>query len=58
MVSEGKTTLETAWPFKGPSCFLPGNEGFLHGGGRRVHLVPFVLDRAGLLRAGSHALRR
>ncbi|XP_060023578.1 transmembrane protein 181 isoform X4 [Lagenorhynchus albirostris] len=42
--------------FQCPSGFAPGNEGFLHGGGRHVHLIPFVPDCAGLLRAASHAL--
>lgn len=54
----GRSNTETLLSFKCPSGFAPGNEGFLHGGGRHVHLIPFVPDRAGLLRAASHALCR
>lgn len=41
----GKTTLETPQSFKGPSCFLPGNEGFLHGGRHILYLL-FLIVRA------------
>lgn len=29
--------------------FIPGHEGFLHGGSRSVHFVPPVLGSAGML---------
>lgn len=40
------------------SCVVLGNEGFLHGGGSRVCVTPFIPDSAGLFGDTSHALCR